>query len=800
VSTPVITGEFVLPSDVVLAPVESLPSGVRDQLAAEEGEFVVTRTGVRAPSRIVDAQAADLLEGFRSPSTIVDAVIDYSRTHSADPEETLEGAYPMLERLIGSGVLVSAGSDAAEPIAASLRPGERFGGWEVVAPIQVIEDTELYQVRDETGDTAALKLFQAEAPAGLRRLVAKEVALLERLGGEVAPRLLAADRDGRRPYLLLEWVPGVAAPVVAAELRGTLGGRSDLIELCRSIASAYARLHALGVVHSDVHPNNVLVGADGSVRLLDFGVARVVGADDPLVAAAPRAGVAFYFEPEYADALRYGRTPPSSTMLGEQYAVAALLYLLVTGAHYLDFSLEQGELLRQIAQDPPLPFSARRVEPWPELEALLATCLRKDPRQRLPDMKTLANRLRELGRSSDEARATERPVDVTRATRLLERVLERVGRDGPFFAGDLPTAPTCSVNYGAAGIGYALYRLSCLRADPELLALADLWSTRALAHEGDENAWCSPELDITPERIGPISTFHTAAGAYCVAALIRHAQGDAGGRADAVRRFVAASTVPAAGLDLTLGRASAVQSCAMLLEAAGSGAAEVTILRELGDQILAGVWQELDGFAPIPECEELRYLGIAHGWAGILYATLRWSDATGAAEPSAAAVRLDELAQLAEPAGRGLRWKVTTARDVGAGQYMSGWCNGSAGMVHLWTLAHRRTGDERYLRLAERAAWNAWETDEAVNQVCCGRAGKAYAFLNLFRHTHDASWLRRARVLADRAAGQLGPAETEGREDSLYKGRTGVALLAADQAAPEAACQPFFEPEGWPVG
>jgi hypothetical protein len=455
-------------------------------------------------------------------------------------------------------------------------------------------------------------------------------------------------------------------------------------------------------------------------------------------------------------------------------------------------------LLRQIAEDPPLPFTARSVEPWPELEELLAQCLSKDPGRRLPDMKALAVRLEQVPAPSGGARASQEPIDVARATYLLEGVLERLRRDGRTLAGGLPAAPTCSVNYGAAGIAYALYRLSCLHAEPELLALADLWVTKAVAHRGDEDAWHSPDLEITPERIGPISAFHTAAGAYCVAALIRHAQGDAAGRLEAVQRFVAASSVPASALDLTLGRTSSLQGCAMLLEAIGSGTPEGVMVRTLGDQLLAGIWKELDGFASIPECDELRYLGIAHGWAGILYATLRWSEDTGQVEPSGADARLDELAALAEPAGRGLRWKVTTVRAEGVGQYMSGWCNGSAGMVHLWTLAHRRTGDERFLWLAEGAAWNAWESEDQVNQLCCGRAGTAYALLSLFRRTRDEQWLRRARVLANRAAAHIGSAESEGRVDSLYKGRTGVALLAADQAQPDAACHPFFEPEGWP--
>jgi eukaryotic-like serine/threonine-protein kinase len=122
----------------------------------------------------------------------------------------------------------------------------------------------------------------------------------------------------------------------------------------------------------------------------------------------------------------------------------------------------------------------------------------------------------------------------------------------------------------------------------------------------------------------------------------------------------------------------------MLLEAIGTADPEAaTALKDLGDRILAGVWKELDGYAAIPECEQFRYLGIAHGWAGVLYATLRWSGLTGAPPPPTTAQRLDELAGCAEPSGRGLRWKVLAGSSD---QYMNGWCNGSAGYVHLWTL------------------------------------------------------------------------------------------------------------------
>jgi hypothetical protein len=134
---------------------------------------------------------------------------------------------------------------------------------------------------------------------------------------------------------------------------------------------------------------------------------------------------------------------------------------------------------------------------------------------------------------------------------------------------------------------------------------------------------------------------------------------------------------------------------------------------------------------------------------------------------------------------------------------MPGWCNGSAGYVFLWTNAHKAFGESEYLDLAEGAAWHAWETRVPVGNLCCGMAGQAYALLNLYRHTGDSIWFRRAREAAGWAASATvdsrargGTAELELRFESLYKGDMGVAVLETDLGRPEQASMPMFEREG----
>jgi serine/threonine-protein kinase len=227
-------------------------------------------------------------------------------------------------------------------------------------------------------------------------------------------------------------------------------------------------------------------------------------------------------------------------------------------------------------------------------------------------------------------------------------------------------------------------------------------------------------------------------------------------------------------------------------------------LRTFGNDILQSVWEQVGPYQPVSEDRQLAYLGIAHGWSGILYATLRWCQATGEPIPAAVEPRLRQLADCAEPGGHGLRWRRKNARhgrdgrrhDRDAGvDYLSGWCNGSAGHIFLWTLAHRLFGDAAYLALAEGAAWHAWEDAESVGDLCCGLAGRAYGLLNLYKHSGEVQWLHRGQELAVRAADVVQKVAL--RRDGLYKGEVGVAVLAADLSRPQEACMPFFEGEGW---
>jgi serine/threonine-protein kinase len=331
-----------------------------------------------------------------------------------------------------------------------------------------------------------------------------------------------------------------------------------------------------------------------------------------------------------------------------------------------------------------------------------------------------------------------------------------------------------------------------------LLALADLWSVKALAGLGSDEAFVNEALEITPKDFGTTGIHHSPTGVYVTDASIANARGDPMARSAAIDGILELCANAGPERDVSFGRSGMLLGLAMVLDALPDGADERARLVEAGDGLATSVWAELsamDALAPrvqlTADTNMERYLGAAHGWTGFLYAQLRWAEATGAVLP-AVGPRLAELEQLTSPSGRGLVWP----REVGApddGALASTWCNGAAGMVSLWTLAARLLGEDRFMTLAEGAAWTAYEGHPAPGDLCCGLAGRAYALLNFQRADGDAIWLARARDLAKQAAAQV--RENALRRDSLYKGEVGVATLLVELERPDDAAMPFYDRE-----
>ncbi|HET7433225.1 MAG TPA: lanthionine synthetase LanC family protein, partial [Thermoanaerobaculia bacterium] len=312
-----------------------------------------------------------------------------------------------------------------------------------------------------------------------------------------------------------------------------------------------------------------------------------------------------------------------------------------------------------------------------------------------------------------------------------------------FLSRSIAFAPPLSIHLGMAGIAYAYYRIACARGDGELLARADLFSTRALAAPFDAEA-------LPVEKTGITTPWHSRSGVWYVHALIAHARGDARTRAHAVREFTRViAHDDGAHIDVVTGASGALLAAAALREIENDAS-----LRAAGDALAARAFTN-------------DAIGVAHGRAGMLYARMQWSGGT----------LIDEsIASAAIPSGRGSRW------PWHHGQSMPGWCNGSAGLV----LYFARTGQNEF---AEDAAWHAFDAADGNPSLCCGLTGRAYAMLEMHRLTDDERWLDRAHILAQRAVVNADRLE----RDSLFRGAAGLAVLLADLDSPRDARFPLFD-------
>ena len=347
-------------------------------------------------------------------------------------------------------------------------------------------------------------------------------------------------------------------------------------------------------------------------------------------------------------------------------------------------------------------------------------------------------------------------------------------------------APTCSINFGAAGVAYALTRLGSVTGDTVALAQAERWLSAAERRSADADAFDDGD-ELTPETIGTVSPFHTVCGIATARAFLSRATGDHAREQAALEEFCRATSAPCANLDLTLGRSSVLLVAAILLAGADRAWPAARRLCDYGDELCAGIWRDAAGTS-------LPYHGIAHGWAGLAYATMLWSRARGVVPPAEARGVLDMLAGLAEPWQQGARWPVSPPSGPSPDQFWPGWCHGNAGYVFLWNLAEATYGDALYAELGERAA-GLMRGATGFSSLCCGTAGLSYAALNQYRSSGSERWLSLAFALAEHGAAHDELAGDATTALSLYKGHVGLALLAAELDCPERAAMPLFEYE-----
>jgi molecular chaperone DnaK len=237
------------------------------------------------------------------------------------------------------------------------------------------------QIREQ-----ALSRFAREGRAAAR-LSHRNIAAVHDVG----------EHDGR-PYLVLEYLRGRDLRSLLRESPDGLPVQ-DALSLCAQVADGLAAAHEAEIVHRDIKPANLMLGDDGTVRICDFGIARLHGATTGLTGGAT-IGTLAYMAPEQL----LGQDVDHRADL---YALGATLFHLLTGRHVFVGDDARAVIAQHLAAPPP---SARTLRPDipPQVEEYLRAFLAKEPGQRPGDTTAVAGRLRELSRSHAEGGQEER--------------------------------------------------------------------------------------------------------------------------------------------------------------------------------------------------------------------------------------------------------------------------------------------------------------------------------------------------------------------------------------------------------
>jgi tetratricopeptide (TPR) repeat protein len=220
----------------------------------------------------------------------------------------------------------------------------------------------------------------------------REARVTARIGHHGVPQVFDAVLDEAsydRLYLVMEYVRGISLRRVltGAEEAAAVGVPvSWAVSIAAQICTVLSYAHAIPVVHRDLKPDNVLIASDGTVKVLDFGIAKLLRADvTRLTATGSHIGTTRYMSPEQIDGTQI-------TPLSDLYALGCMLHELLSGDPVFSGDNDY-QLMHQHMNVAPKSLRTLRPEVPEDLEALTLDLLAKAPEQRPADAYAVYERL-----------------------------------------------------------------------------------------------------------------------------------------------------------------------------------------------------------------------------------------------------------------------------------------------------------------------------------------------------------------------------------------------------------------------
>ena len=269
----------------------------------------------------------------------------------------------------------------------TLSPGSRFDAYEIVGPLGAGGMGEVYRARDhKLGRDVAIKILPAAFATDPDRLMRfeREARTLASLNHPNIAQIYGQEHFGEMSALVLEFVDG---PTLADRIRQRPIDVQEIRDIVTQICAALTAAHDLGIVHRDLKPANIKLRSDGTVKVLDFGLAKLAAIDaqaggatatvtSPATMRGDSRGTAAYMSPEQAR----GQTVDKRTDI---WALGCVMFEMLTGASPFAATTTTDAIAAVVTKEPAwqhLPPSTPS-----EWRALLQRCLEKNVNQRLRD-------------------------------------------------------------------------------------------------------------------------------------------------------------------------------------------------------------------------------------------------------------------------------------------------------------------------------------------------------------------------------------------------------------------------------
>ena len=262
--------------------------------------------------------------------------------------------------------------DAAEP---GLKTGAVVAGrYEIIECLGQGGMGKVYKAHDlDVHEDIALKLIRTEIAANPRIIqrFRNELKLTRKIAHRNVCRMFDLVKDGSTHFIVMEFVPGEDLKCTIRRI-GPLTVRKA-VDIGKQICQGLAEAHGLGVIHRDLKPSNIMVDKQGSVRIMDFGIAlsnETEGITDPGAVV----GTIEYVAPELLEGGKPGTT-------SDIYSLGVILYEMVTGRTPFAAATTYGAAvghLRDVPKDP----AGLNPEVPPALSRLILKCLAKEPGRR----------------------------------------------------------------------------------------------------------------------------------------------------------------------------------------------------------------------------------------------------------------------------------------------------------------------------------------------------------------------------------------------------------------------------------